>query len=91
MTEANLGWRTKDFQDSNAHPWVHHAPQTRAGGDIRVSAPDTTERRETMDRNLGVWTYEDCALVLLDYQPEMLEVIRSETEICLTSARQGAG
>jgi nicotinamidase-related amidase len=33
-----------------------------------------------MNRELGVWTYEDCALVLIDYQPEMFEVIRSETE-----------
>jgi nicotinamidase-related amidase len=32
-----------------------------------------------MNRNLGVWTYEDCALVLIDYQREMFEVIRSET------------
>src|SRR5271168_3505380 len=33
-----------------------------------------------MNRELGVWTYEDCALVLIDYQNEMFEVIRSETE-----------
>jgi nicotinamidase-related amidase len=45
-----------------------------------MSALDTTERRETMNRDLGVWTYEDCALVLIDYQPEMFEVIRSETD-----------
>ena len=32
-----------------------------------------------MNKDLGVWTYEDCALVLIDYQPEMFEVIRSET------------
>jgi nicotinamidase-related amidase len=32
-----------------------------------------------MNRDLGVWTNEDCALVLIDYQPEMFEVIRSET------------
>jgi len=32
-----------------------------------------------MNRDLGVWTYEDCALVLIDYQPEQLEAIRSET------------
>ena len=32
-----------------------------------------------MTRELGVWTYEDCALVLIDYQNEMFEVIRSET------------
>ncbi|MHB8693488.1 MAG: isochorismatase family protein [Solirubrobacteraceae bacterium] len=33
-----------------------------------------------MNRDLGVWTYEDCALVLIDYQKEMFEVIRSETD-----------
>jgi len=33
-----------------------------------------------MNRELGVWTYEDCALVLIDYQNEMFEVIRSETD-----------
>jgi nicotinamidase-related amidase len=32
-----------------------------------------------MNRDLGVWTYEDSALVLIDYQNEMFEVIRSET------------
>jgi nicotinamidase-related amidase len=29
--------------------------------------------------DLGVWKAEDCALVLIDYQHEMFEVIRSET------------
>jgi len=32
-----------------------------------------------MTNELGVWTHEDCALVLIDYQTEMFEVIRSET------------
>jgi nicotinamidase-related amidase len=32
-----------------------------------------------MNSDLGVWTADDCALVLIDYQPEMVEVIRSET------------
>ena len=31
-------------------------------------------------RDLGVWTAEECALVLIDYQKEMFEVIRSETD-----------
>ena len=31
-----------------------------------------------MNSELGVWTYQDCALVLIDYQKEMFEVIRSE-------------
>ncbi len=32
-----------------------------------------------MNKDLGVWTHDDCALVLIDYQKEMFEVIRSET------------
>jgi nicotinamidase-related amidase len=32
-----------------------------------------------MTSDLGVWRAEDCALVLIDYQNEMFEVIRSET------------
>jgi nicotinamidase-related amidase len=36
-----------------------------------------------MNRELGVWTSEDCALVLIDYQNEMFEVIRSETDAAL--------
>ena len=31
-----------------------------------------------MTKDLGVWTAADCALVLIDYQNEMFEVIRSE-------------
>ncbi len=30
-------------------------------------------------KDLGVWTSDECALVLIDYQNEMFEVIRSET------------
>src|SRR4029077_11421770 len=33
----------------------------------------------TMNNALGVWTYQDCALVLIDYQPEIFATIRSET------------
>src|ERR1700750_2080510 len=32
-----------------------------------------------MNRDLGVWTSEQSALVLIDYQAELLESIRSET------------
>jgi len=32
-----------------------------------------------MNEDLGVWKAEDCAIVLIDYQKEMFEVIRSET------------
>ena len=31
-------------------------------------------------RDLGVWTSDSCALVLIDYQKEIFEVIRSETD-----------
>ena len=33
----------------------------------------------THEQDLGVWTSDDCALVLIDYQPEQFESIRSET------------
>ena len=33
-----------------------------------------------MNKEFGVWTYQDCALVLIDYQKEMFESIRSETK-----------
>jgi len=33
-----------------------------------------------MTKELGVWTADDCAIVLIDYQNEMFEVIRSETD-----------
>lgn len=32
-----------------------------------------------MNKDLGVWRYDDCALLLIDYQNEMFETIRSET------------
>jgi nicotinamidase-related amidase len=32
------------------------------------------------EKDLGVWTADDCALLLIDYQTEMVEVIRSETD-----------
>ena len=34
----------------------------------------------TMNKELGVWTHEDSALVLIDSQEEMFDVIRSEQE-----------
>src|SRR5580692_5514664 len=34
-------------------------------------------------KDLGVWTADDCALVLIDYQKEMFEVIRSETDAAM--------
>ena len=32
-----------------------------------------------MEKDLGVWTHNDCAFVPIDYQNEMFETIRSET------------
>jgi hypothetical protein len=40
-----------------------------------------------MTKDVGVWTAEDCAPVLLDYQNEMFEVIRSETPAGLVELR----
>ena len=36
-----------------------------------------------MTKDLGVWTQPDCALVLIDYQSEILATIRSETPVDL--------
>jgi nicotinamidase-related amidase len=33
-----------------------------------------------MTSDLGIWAADDCALLLIDYQNEMFEVIRSETD-----------
>ena len=33
----------------------------------------STTKEMTMNRDLGVWTTEECALVLIDYQKEQLE------------------
>lgn len=33
-----------------------------------------------MNKDLGIWSHEDAALVLIDYQKEMFETIRSETK-----------
>src|SRR6478736_2605840 len=55
-------------------------PPVRRGTIVSVSnAARRRTKEETMNRELGVWTSEDCALVLIDYQNEMFEVIRSET------------
>src|SRR5262249_2749187 len=39
----------------------------------------TSRKGLTLNKDLGVWKYDDCAVVLIDYQNEMLETIRSET------------
>jgi nicotinamidase-related amidase len=41
------------------------------------------ERRWIVNKEFGVWTYKDCALVLVDYQKEMFQTIRSETSAAL--------
>src|SRR6202041_1610541 len=43
----------------------------------------TETGRPIMNKELGVWTYQDCALVLIDYQKEMFDSIRSETKAAL--------
>src|SRR5437870_4347628 len=55
-------------------------------GNPRASAILTMRRLEhstrlgaTMNRDLGVWTDQDCALVLIDYQKAIFATIRSET------------
>src|SRR5712671_3965760 len=40
-------------------------------------------RDATMNRDLGLWKSEECALVLIDYQPQQMESIRSETPAAL--------
>jgi hypothetical protein len=44
-----------------------------------------------MTNDLGVWTANDCALVLIDYQNEMFEVIRSETPTDLAASSRSTG
>jgi len=39
-----------------------------------------------MNKDLGVWTSQDCALVLIDYQKEIFATIRSETSAALASS-----
>jgi len=41
--------------------------------------------------DLGVWKAEDCALLLIDYQNEMFEVIRSETPADVVELHAHAG
>src|SRR6266571_2813898 len=59
-------------------------------GNPRASAILTRRRLEhserpgaTMNKDLGVWTDQDCALVLIDYQKEIFATIRSETSAAL--------
>jgi hypothetical protein len=73
--------------------WQQRLTVKRRGRSFRVDATSAGAERSTahtketgddggaqkMTKELGVWTAEDCALVLIDYQKEMFEVIRSET------------
>src|SRR5260221_5717395 len=45
----------------------------------RVPNSERQGRNSMTTRDLGVWTNENSALVLIDYQKEMFETIRSET------------
>jgi hypothetical protein len=38
-----------------------------------------TDKETTMNRDPGVWTSKDCSPLLIDYQEETFEAIRSET------------
>ena len=42
-------------------------------------------------KDLGVWTAGDCVLVLIDYQKEMFEVIRSQTSADLVELTGDVG
>jgi nicotinamidase-related amidase len=42
-------------------------------------APRARDKETAMSKGQGVWTYQDSALVLIDYQKEMFEQVRSET------------
>jgi len=54
-----------------------HRPHS---GDSAADPHETNQTKESdHDDDLGVWTAEDSALVLIAYQNEMFEVIRSET------------
>ena len=48
---------------------------------IRSGADRRKGVRFVNNKSLGVWTYQDCALVLIDYQKEMFDSIRSETSV----------
>jgi nicotinamidase-related amidase len=43
----------------------------------------TPDEEKVMSKSQGVWTYQDTALVLIDYQKEMFETVRSETSAAL--------
>ena len=47
-------------------------------GNAAVAARET-KRRSPMRKAEGVWRYQDVALVLIDYQKEMFDTVRSET------------
>jgi nicotinamidase-related amidase len=55
-----------------------HSPPPESGHHQRTQEDAMTKESGVAD--LGVWTDKDTALVLIDYQNEMFEVIRSETE-----------
>src|SRR3954466_356339 len=54
-------------------------PDAMGRRQVRGSRHERTLRSRTMANELGVWAADDCALVLIDYQKEMFEVLRSAT------------
>jgi hypothetical protein len=53
--------------------------------------PRKTRRKKEIDDEQGPRCLdEDCALVLIDYQKEMFEVIRSETDADLVEFEKGS-
>ena len=42
-----------------------------------------------MSRDLGVWTADDCALVLIDYQPEMAKAFDVPIVLSTVGVRYG--
>jgi nicotinamidase-related amidase len=59
--------------------WCWDISASRYRMERRITSCERQTRRKAMTKDLGVWTYENSALVLIDYQKEMFETIRSET------------
>jgi nicotinamidase-related amidase len=69
MLAQAFNWRYREADDRTATPLG-----------VLTETEAQNERKHLMStKDLGVWTAESSALVLIDYQNEMFEVIRSET------------
>src|SRR5260370_334232 len=61
-------------------PWgVRDPDHARSGDRVERRLEHSQRLGATMNRDLGVWTSQDCALVLIDYQKEIFATIRSAT------------